>query len=137
MAAFALNCCIKHERCLLNIGKGILSNEKLCVLVLAVNRTSIFLPIFTRFLPPLLPHGIHFVTSCWCLVAAPAPFGVHVLLKSTEGEGGVLFLIFVMVSTSLCIFWIANTVFSGLWGLVELCVLPFGKPEFYHRLKQI
>lgn len=53
------------------------------------------------------------------------------------GAGKKFFLIFVLVSTSLCIFWIANTVFSGLWGLVELCVLPFGKPEFYHSLKQV
>lgn len=125
----------------LTLAKEFKSNKKLCVLVLAVDRASIFLPFFTDFLPPPSPPQSHplSVTSCWYLVTALGPVGVHVPLETWRGTGGrqEVFSNFCMVSTSLCIFWIANTVFSGLWGLVELCVLPFEKPEFYHSLKQI
>lgn len=95
--------------------RNLKSNEALRVLVLAADRTSIFLPLFTRSLPPLLPiPRIHVITGWWCLVAALGPLGVRVPQEARRGVGG-LFLIFVSVPTAFVFF-----------GLQTLCFLVFG-----------
>lgn len=116
------------------------SNRKLCVLVSAVDRTCVFLSVFAPPSPsptPPPPHPLS-VGSCGHLLAALGPVGVHVPLETRRGEvggGRQRFSNFCIGVPSVCIFEL-QTLSSGPWGLAELRVLPFGKPEFYRSLKQ-
>lgn len=125
-----------------NVGKGILRVTESFVSLFRLSTeppsSCLSLP---RPLPlPPLPHRTRFLLGAvgiWRQLLVPSVFTFHWKHGGGKwGEVGNFFLIFVLYPKRLYFLNCRHCV-SGPWGLAELRVLPFGKPEFYHSRKQI